>query len=260
MEITSVLNIIFVTLTFYLIRTEGKNLKPEYKQVLLCNLFLPAIFSLYMGFVYQPYIVFPYHLLLTVGFFRFGPFVTAHLFNICCTVAILCSMGFIYSFWFNYITICFRISKQSSTKSNLIGLIIGVIFTIVNFVLMTIGVDDHQYEDRDNLFEGDEKLRYFFDEYSIAIVRVRDKWSLKALSVEAFVGITVVVVVIPIITIKSHTTLSRIHNMISKQTLIQLKNALAISLWYLFQFGLLVGIPAATAMTLLLMHYAPSET
>ncbi|CAO4386358.1 unnamed protein product [Caenorhabditis nigoni] len=125
---------------------------------------------------------------------------------------------------------------------------------------MTIGVDDHQYEDRDNLFEGDEKLRYFFDEYSIAIVRVRDKWSLKALSVEAFVGITVVVVVIPIITIKSHTTLSRIHNMISKQTLIQLKNALAISLWYLFQFGLLVGIPAATAMALLLMHYAPSET
>ncbi|EGT47567.1 hypothetical protein CAEBREN_20267 [Caenorhabditis brenneri] len=260
MEVTSVLNIIFVTLTLYLIKTEGKNLKPEYKQVLLCNLLLPAIFSLYMGFIYQPYIVFPYHLLLTVGFFRFGPFATAHLFNICCTLAILCSMGFIYSFWFNYITICFRISRQSSTKSNFLGLCIGVVFTIVNFVLMTIGVDENQYQDRDNLYEGDGRLRYFFDEYSIAIVRVGDKWSLKALSVEAFIGIGIVVIVIPVITFKSFTTLSKIHHMISKQTLIQLKNALAISLWYLLQFGVLVGIPAATAMAFLLMRYTPKES
>ncbi|EFP12861.1 hypothetical protein CRE_05989 [Caenorhabditis remanei] len=260
MEITSLLNIGFVLLALYLIRTEGKNLKPEYKQVLLCNLLLPAVFSFYMGFVYQPYIVFPYHLLLTVGFFRFGPFVTAHLFNICCTVAILCSMGFIYSFWFNYITICFRISRQSSTKSNLIGLCFGVVFTVINFILMTIGVDENQYHDRDNIYEGDDRLRYFFDEYSIAIVRVGDKWSLKVLSVEAFIGIAIVIIVIPIITFKSYTTLNRIHNMISKTTLIQLKNALAISLWYLLQFGLLVGIPAATAMAFLLMHYAPSES
>uniref|UniRef100_A0A1I7URK0 G protein-coupled receptor n=2 Tax=Caenorhabditis tropicalis TaxID=1561998 RepID=A0A1I7URK0_9PELO len=260
MEITCVLNIAVVILTLYLIRKEGKNLKPEYKQVLLCNLFLPAVFSLYMGFIYQPYIVFPYHLLLTVGFFRFGPFVTAHLFNICCTLAILCSMGFIYSFWFNYITICFRISQQSSTKSNLIGLCVGLVFTIVNFVLMTIGVDEHQYEDRDALYKGDGRLRYFFDEYSIAIVRVGDKWSLKVLSVEAFIGIAIVVIVIPIITFKSHRTLNRIHNMISKTTLIQLKNALSISLWYLLQFGVLVGIPAATAMALLLLRYSPSES
>lgn len=181
MEITSVLNVFLTALTLYLVRVEGKTLKRDYKQVLVCNLMLPVVFSVYMGFVYQPYIVFPYHLLLTVGFFRFGPFVTAHLFNICCTLAILCSMSFLYSFWFNYFTICYRISRQSSTKTNLIGVCIGVVFTIVNFVLMTIGVDEHQYEDRDNLYKTDNRIKYFFNEYSIAIVRVSDKWSLKVL-------------------------------------------------------------------------------
>uniref|UniRef100_A0A8R1DFG0 Uncharacterized protein n=1 Tax=Caenorhabditis japonica TaxID=281687 RepID=A0A8R1DFG0_CAEJA len=258
MEITSVLNVLIVTLALYIIRTEGKPLKPDYRQVLLVNLLLPATFSFYMGFIYQPYIVFPYHLLLTIGFFRFGPFVTAHLFNICCSLAILCSMGFIYSFWFNYITICFRITRQSSRKTNIIGAIFGMIFTIVNFVLMTIGVDPHQYEDRDYFYQSDEKLKYFFNEYSIALVRVSDKWSLKTLSIEAFIGITIVVIVIPIITVKSYTTLGKIHHMISKATLIQLKNALAISLWYLLQFGILVGVPAALAMAQLLTRYTPS--
>ncbi|CAI2356088.1 unnamed protein product [Caenorhabditis sp. 36 PRJEB53466] len=124
---------------------------------------------------------------------------------------------------------------------------------------MTIGVDEHQYQDRELIYQSDGRTQYFFDNYSIAIVRVGDKWSLKALSVEAFIGIASVVVVIPIITFKSFTTLNRIHNMISKTTLLQLKSALAISLWYLLQFGILVGIPAATAMALLLTHYAPSH-
>lgn len=179
MEVTSVLNTAFVILTLYLIKKEGKTLKPDYRQVLLINLLLPATFSFYMGFIYQPYIVFPYHLLLTVGFFRFGPFVTAHLFNICCSLAILCSMGFIYSFWFNYITICFRISRQNSRKSNLMGMTFGIVFTVFNFLLMTIGVDSHQFQFRDDLYRSDSRIQTFFDEYSIAIVKVDDKWSLK---------------------------------------------------------------------------------
>ncbi|CAI5456439.1 unnamed protein product [Caenorhabditis angaria] len=260
MEFSSIFNLLVVVFLSILLFIYGKSIKPDYRQVLLINLILPAIFSLYMGFIYQPYIIFPYHLLLTIGFFRFGPFVTAHLFNICCSIAILCSMGLIYSFWFNYMTICFRISRNASKKSNLMGFIFGIIFTFVNFILMTIGVNERQYEDYTDIINQDKRTQYFLENYSIAIVRVDQKWSLKVLSVEGFIGITCVVIIIPIITIKSYNALNLMHTQVSKTTVNQLKNALAISLCYLFQFGILVGIPAATAMAILLLRITPSPT
>lgn len=164
---------VFVTLTIFILLNYGQTLEKTYRKMMAFNIFLPALLTNHICFLFQPYAIGPNFILYTLGPIR-ASYAWTYLFM---TLLILISAPLTFLLFAQLSYHAFIIIKPQTTLKmfwiNLTWICLAICSIGFNMIVFFLAIDHHHYRLENEILGIDKRYQYVIDNYAPYIIDLK---------------------------------------------------------------------------------------